>query len=51
MGALLGAAGQGARVVVGLKQERAAAKGGREGVRDWFDSHDLAVSFIRLRSA
>jgi hypothetical protein len=46
VGALLGAAGQGARVVVGLKKERAAARANSRGVRDWFDSHELAVSFI-----
>jgi hypothetical protein len=46
VGALLGAAGQGARVGVGLKKERAAAKAAAKGVRDWFDSHELAVSFI-----
>jgi uncharacterized membrane protein YoaK (UPF0700 family) len=46
VGALLGAAGQGARVVVGLKKELADAKAASHRTRDWFDRHELMVSFI-----
>jgi hypothetical protein len=44
VGALLGAAGQGARLVVGLKKELAAAKAA--GKRAWFDRHEFVVSFV-----
>jgi cell division protein FtsX len=44
VGALLGAAGQGARLVVGLKKEIAAAKA--SGKRNWFDRHEFVVSFV-----
>ena len=46
VGALLGAAGQGARVVVGLKKERAAAKAAGTPAGAWFDRHELVLSFI-----
>ncbi len=45
-GALLGAAGQGVRAVVGIKKEINDAKKANETVKDWFDAKELAISFI-----
>jgi CHASE2 domain-containing sensor protein len=46
LGALLGAAGQGARVVVGLKKEIVDARGTGKTVAQWFDGRELLVSFV-----
>ena len=46
LGALLGAAGQGARVVVGLKKEIVDARGSGKTVGQWFDGRELLISFI-----
>lgn len=46
LGALLGAAGQGARVVVGLKKEIVAARAAAKPVDQWFDGRQLLVSFV-----
>jgi hypothetical protein len=46
VGALLGAAGQGARLVVGLKKEMAAAKAAGNRAGAWFDRHEFVVSFV-----
>jgi hypothetical protein len=46
LGALLGAAGQGARTVVGLKKEIVDARGAGKTVGEWFDGRELLVSFV-----
>jgi len=46
LGAFLGAAGQGARVIVGIKKEVSKAKAQATTKADWFDSHELGVSFV-----
>jgi len=45
IGALLGAAGQGVRAIVGLKKERDAAPPGKSW-REWFNGTELTVSFL-----
>ncbi len=45
IGALLGAAGQGVRAIVGLEKERDAAPPGTTW-RQWFNGAELAVSFL-----
>jgi hypothetical protein len=45
VGALLGAAGQGVRALVGLKKERDATPAGKSW-HDWFNGAELAVSFL-----
>jgi len=46
LGALLGAAGQGARTVVGLKKEIVDARGTGKTVSQWFDGRELLISFV-----
>jgi hypothetical protein len=46
LGALLGAAGQGARVVVGLKKEVVDARETGKTVAQWFDGRELLLSFV-----
>jgi len=46
LGALLGAAGQGVRAVMGIKKEIDDAKKGGKTVSDWFDAKELVISFI-----
>ena len=46
LGALLGAAGQGVRAVVGIKKEIEAANLANKTSRDWFNGKELLVSFI-----
>jgi len=46
LGALLGAAGQGVRAVIGIKKEIDDAKNANKTVKDWFDGKELVISFI-----
>ncbi len=46
LGALLGAAGQGVRAVIGIKKEIDDAKNTNKTVKDWFDAKELVISFI-----
>jgi len=46
LGALLGAAGQGARAIVGLKKEIVAARSSGKKVGEWFDGRELLLSFV-----
>jgi hypothetical protein len=46
IGILLGAAGQGARVVVGIKQEMDKARAGGKKWEEWFDGRQLGVSLL-----
>jgi hypothetical protein len=46
LGALLGAAGQGARAVVGLKKEIGDARNAGKTVGEWFDGRELLISFV-----
>ena len=46
LGALLGAAGQGARVIVGLKKEIVGARQSGTTVAQWFDGRELLISFV-----
>jgi hypothetical protein len=46
LGALLGAAGQGARAVIGIKKEIDQAKSTGKTVSDWFDGKELSLSFV-----
>ena len=46
LGALLGAAGQGVRAVVGIKKEIDDAKKEQKTVKDWFDARELVLSII-----
>jgi hypothetical protein len=46
LGALLGAAGQGARAIVGLKKEIATARSAGKTVDQWFDGRELVISFV-----
>lgn len=46
LGAVLGAAGQGARVIVGLKKEIASAREAKRTVDQWFDARELSVSLM-----
>jgi hypothetical protein len=48
LGGLLGAAGQGLRVVVGIKKEidRANLESPRKTAGDWFDGKELGISFL-----
>lgn len=46
IGALLGAAGQGVRVFVGLKKQITEAKRNDKKVREWFDGRQLGISFV-----
>lgn len=44
LGALLGAAGQGARAIVGINKEIQEAKASGKTVHDWFDAKELWIS-------
>jgi putative chitinase len=46
LGALLGAVGQGARAVVGLKKEILNARATQRTVDQWFDGRELLISFV-----
>lgn len=46
LGALLGAAGQGVRAVVGIKKEIDHARSAGKTVSDWFDGKELSLSFV-----
>ncbi|HZM28517.1 MAG TPA: hypothetical protein VFB89_14310 [Gemmatimonadales bacterium] len=46
LGAVLGAAGQGARAVVGIKKEIVAARSEGRKVGEWFDGRELVISFV-----
>jgi len=46
LGALLGAAGQGLRAVIGIKKEIDDAKKTNKTVNDWFDGKEFAISFV-----
>lgn len=46
LGALLGAAGQGVRAVIGIMKEIDDAKKTNKTVRDWFDAKELVISFL-----
>src|SRR5437867_10590033 len=46
LGALLGAAGQGVRAVIGIKKEIDDAKKANKSVKDWFDAKELTISFV-----
>jgi hypothetical protein len=49
LGAVLGAAGQGARAVVGIKKEIVAARSEGRRVGEWFDGRELVISFVWAR--
>lgn len=46
LGGLLGAAGQGIRVVVGIKKEIDEADKSKKTIRDWFDATEFLISFV-----
>lgn len=46
LGALLGAAGQGFRAVIGIKKEIDDARAKNLTVKDWFDGKELLISFL-----